>query len=74
MRLKAAMPEKLLASLPNWLAFPTKVGNHGFPLVLPFLELRRDKLAVFGQDLAAGGGWFLSLSTKNPAFHRESGV
>ena len=68
------MPEKPLASLPNWLAFPTKVGNHGFPLVLPFLELRRDKLAVFGQDLAAGKILFFPKSIKNPAFHRESGV
>ena len=36
MRLKAAMPEKTLASRPNWLAFPTKVGNRAFSQVVPF--------------------------------------
>ena len=36
MRLKAAMPEKPLASRWGWLAFPTKVGNRAFSQVVPF--------------------------------------
>ena len=35
MRLKAAMPEKPLASRLGWLAFPTKVGNRAFSQVVP---------------------------------------
>ena len=39
MRLKAAMPEKPLASRWGWLAFPTKVGNRAFSQVVPFLYI-----------------------------------
>ncbi len=39
MRLKAAMPEKPLASRWGWLAFPTKAGNRAFAQVVPFLYI-----------------------------------